>query len=63
MRNGSVTPRKEGSAKQTQVMLLEGWSAEDVAQALPLARDVWSAGAMAQALLPEKVPQICIAIS
>ena len=30
MRNGSVTPREEGSAKQTQVMLLGGWSAEDV---------------------------------
>jgi hypothetical protein len=29
--NGSVTPREEGSAKQTQVMLLGGWSAEDVA--------------------------------
>ena len=30
MRNGSVTPRKEGSAKQTQVMLLGRWSDEDV---------------------------------
>ena len=32
-RNGSVTPREEGFAKQTQVMLLGGWgwSAEDVA--------------------------------
>ena len=32
MRNGSVTPEYEGSAKQTQVMLLGGWSAEDVAE-------------------------------
>jgi hypothetical protein len=31
VRNGSATPRGEGSAKQTQVMLLGGWSAEDVA--------------------------------
>ena len=30
MRNGSVTPREEGSAKQAQFMLLGGWSAEDV---------------------------------
>ena len=30
MRNGSVTPREEGSAKQTQVMLLREWSADDV---------------------------------
>ena len=30
MRNGSVTPREEGSAKQTQVMLLGGKSVEDV---------------------------------
>ena len=29
-RNGSVTPREEGSAKQTQVVLLGRWSAEDV---------------------------------
>ena len=37
MSNGSVTPREEGSAKQTQVMLLEGWSAEDVkAEAYPV---------------------------
>ena len=32
MRNGSATTREEGSVKQTQVMLLGGWSAEDVAQ-------------------------------
>ena len=31
MRNGPVTPGEEGSAKQTQVMLIEGWSAEDLA--------------------------------
>ena len=37
MRNGSVTPREEGSAKQTQVMLLGRWSAEDVkAKAYPV---------------------------
>ena len=30
VRNGSVTPRKEGFAKQPQVMLLGGWSTEDV---------------------------------
>ena len=28
--DGSVTPRKDDSAKQTQVMLLGGWSADDV---------------------------------
>jgi hypothetical protein len=32
MRNGSVTPREEGFAKQTQVMLLGGGYAEDVSQ-------------------------------
>ena len=31
MRNGSVTPREEGAEKQTQVMLLREWSANDVA--------------------------------
>ena len=37
MRNGSVTPREEGLAKQTQVRLLGGWSADDVtAEANPL---------------------------
>ena len=37
MRNGSVTPREEGSAKQTQIMLLGGWSAKDVtAEAYPV---------------------------
>ena len=30
VRNGSVTPRQEGFAKQTQVMLLRGWSVDDV---------------------------------
>ena len=30
MRNGSVTPREEGFAKQTQVMLFEKWSANVV---------------------------------
>ena len=34
MRNGSVTPREEGSAKQTQVMLLRGWSADIIASRL-----------------------------
>ena len=37
MRNGSATPREEGFAKQTQVMLLRGWSADDVtAEANPV---------------------------
>ena len=37
MRNGSVTPREKGSAKQTQVMLLGGWFAENVrAEAYPV---------------------------
>jgi hypothetical protein len=27
VRNGSVTPRKEGFAKKTQILLLGGWSA------------------------------------
>ena len=30
MRNGSVTPREESCAKQTQIMLLGGWSTVDV---------------------------------
>ena len=30
MRNGSVTPREEGFAKQTQVMLLGRWLVEDM---------------------------------
>ena len=30
VRNGSVAPREEGFAKQPQVMLLGGWSTEDV---------------------------------
>jgi hypothetical protein len=30
VRDGSVTPREKGSAKRTQVMLLGGWSTEDV---------------------------------
>ena len=34
MRNGSITPREEGSAKQAQFMLLRGWSADDVASRL-----------------------------
>jgi hypothetical protein len=33
VRNGSLTPREEGFAKQTHVMLLGGWCAEDVAYA------------------------------
>jgi hypothetical protein len=32
VRNGSATPREEGFAKQTQVMLLGGLSVEDVGQ-------------------------------
>ena len=35
VRNGLVTPRDEGFAKQTQVMLLGRWYAEDVAQLEP----------------------------
>jgi hypothetical protein len=31
VRNGSVTPREEGSTKQTQDMLLGRWCAEGVA--------------------------------
>ena len=38
VRNGSVTPMEEGSAKQTQVMLLGEWSADDVAPRLMLRR-------------------------
>ena len=38
MRNGSVTPRKEGFAKQTQVILFEKWSTDAVtAEAYPVA--------------------------
>jgi hypothetical protein len=29
VRNGSVTPREEGLAKQMQIRLLGGWSADD----------------------------------
>ena len=37
MRNGSVTPREEGFAKQTQDMLLGEWSADAVtAEAYPV---------------------------
>ena len=37
VRNGSVMPRKEGFAKHTPVMLLEGWSTDDVtAEANPV---------------------------
>jgi hypothetical protein len=37
VRNGSVTPREEGFAKQMQVMLFGGWSADDVtAEAYPV---------------------------
>jgi hypothetical protein len=32
--NGSVTPREEGFAKQTQVMLLGRWLSDDVASRL-----------------------------
>jgi hypothetical protein len=32
VRNGSATPREEGFAKQTHVILLGGWYAEDVSQ-------------------------------
>jgi hypothetical protein len=28
VRNGSATPREEGFAKRTQIILLEGWSAD-----------------------------------
>jgi hypothetical protein len=38
VRNGSVTPRKEGFAKQTQVILFEKWSTDAVtAEAYPVA--------------------------
>ena len=50
MKNGSVTPREEGFAKQTQFMLLGGWSADDIASRL-------------EASLVEKMPQIYSLIS
>ena len=49
MRNGSVTPRKSGSAKQTQVLLLGRWFFEDVTKFKPLLGAL--VGALAQALL------------
>ena len=49
MRNGSITPRDEGSAKQTQVLLLGRWSSEDVTKFEPLSGAL--VGALAQALL------------
>ena len=52
MRNGSVTPREEGFAKQTQVMLLGGWSADDVtAEACPVSIN----GAVARPFLAKKM--------
>ena len=42
VRNGSVTPREEGSAKQTQVMLLGGWSTDDVKAKAYLVSIKWS---------------------
>ena len=56
MRNGSVTPRKEGFAKRTQVMLLGGWSAVDVtAEAYPVSIKLES---LLRCYSWEKLPQI-----
>ena len=49
MRNGSVAPKEDGSAKQTQILLLGRWSAEDVTEFKPLLGAL--VGALAQALL------------
>jgi hypothetical protein len=62
VRDGSVTPREEGFAKQTQVMLLGGWYAKDVIQE-PGAGRGSQEPCVAQALLVKKVPQIYIAFS
>ena len=61
MRNGLVTPRKEGFAKKTQVMLLGGWSAVDVtAEAYPVSIKLES---LLRRYSWEKVPQIYSRIS
>ena len=61
MINGSVTPIKEGFAKQTEVMLLEGWSADDVtAKAYPVSIILES---LLRRYSWKKVPQIYPLIS
>ena len=61
MRNGSVSPREEGFAKQTQLLLLGKWSADDVSSRLI------EIGAKLEALLRryswKKVPQVYSLIS
>jgi hypothetical protein len=61
MRNGSVTPREEGIAKQTQAVLLGVWYAEDVSQEPGLGRR--SQEPWLRHHPWKKVPQIYIAIS
>ena len=61
MRNGSVTPRKEGFAKKTQVMLVGGWFDVDVtAEAYPVSIKL---GSLLRRYSWEKVPQIYSRIS
>ena len=61
MRNVSATPREEGFAKQTQVMLLGGWSADDVtAEAYPVSIKLES---LLRRYSWKKVPQIYTRIS
>jgi hypothetical protein len=54
VRNGSVTPREEGFVKQTQVMLVGRWYAEEVSLRQVASRKSQVAGALAQALLVKK---------
>ena len=61
MRNGPITPNEESCEKQTQVMLLGGWSVDDVAPR------VIEIGVRLEALLRryswKKMPQIYSLIS
>ena len=56
VRNGSVTPREEGFAKQTQVMLFGGWTVDDMtAEAYPVSIKLES---LLRRYSWKKVPQI-----
>jgi hypothetical protein len=61
VRNGTATPREVGFAKQTQVMLVRGWFAEDVAQSnfkIDVKLEPWL-----RRYSGKRVPQIYISIS
>jgi hypothetical protein len=61
VRNGSITPSKEGFAKKTQVIILGGWSAVDVtAEAYLVSIELES---LLRTYSWKKVPQIYSRIS